>query len=293
MTDQTEQPTGAENRATDDQPIIEMDGGIEEDAAATENADDKGSDDTDETQADVSQAKTATPEGPDNTDGRPINQEAVQRKINKAIFARYEEARKREEAERKLEEAERKLAATDSKTVTVPDMPDLFDPDYDNKVKARDEALRAQAEANAIKALELKNAEQAMQQQAEKEREKITGYISAMYDKAEKLGIKKDDLRQADDMVATFIKDPQLATFIISHDNAAQIINHLASNISELEQISKMNSIQAAAHIVTNVLPSANDFKPAIPSTPDPLEIPNGKPGGDKKSPYLEGVVME
>lgn len=290
MNEDQKQPTDAENQAND-QLIIEFDGGTETDAPTDETNNDSLSAD-DQAPVDVSQAEIATLKSKDETDSKPINQEAVQKKINKAIYEKYEEIRKREALEAELTEARKKLDAVSKDVVNVPDMPDAFDPDFDLKVKARDEALKKQAQIEAQQIIERQNTEQAMKKAAEAEREKITGYVNNMYTAAEKLGMKKDDLTQADNVVAGFIKDPGLATFIISHDKAPLIINHLASNITELEMISKMNPIQASAYIVASVLPNAQQYKPAVPSTPDPLEIPAGKPAG-QKNPYLEGVVIE
>lgn len=269
------QPTGAESQAQDDG--LDIDDGTEE---ATE---DQGAAAETET---PSEQQTQTPE-------KPINQEAVQKRINKAIRERYEEQRKREEAERKLEEATQKLSAFDQKDITIPEFPDAFDPNFDQKIRARDEALKQQAMQQAQRDLQQRNAEQARMEKAQKQRDQVTGYVNSMFKNAEQMGIKEADLRQADDTVAMFIKDPGLATFILSQKDAPLIINHLAGNIAELETISRMNPIDAAAHIATSVIPAAQKYRPNLPSTPDPIDIPAGKSKGVKQSEYLDGVEFE
>lgn len=269
------QPTDAEQNQAQDEGL-EIDGGQEEEASEQKA----------EAEQPATDQQTETPE-------KPINQEAVQKRINKAIRERYEEQRKREAAEKQLEEARQKLSAFDKQDVTIPPMPDAFDPDFDNKIRQRDEALKQQAMQQAERDLVQRNAEKAAQQQAQAKRDQINGYVKSMFANAEQMGIKEADLRQADDTVAMFIKDAGLAQFILSQKDAPLIINHLAGNIGELETISKMNPIEAAAHIASNTIPAARKYRPNIPTTPDPIDIPAGKAKGVKQSEYLDGVKFE
>lgn len=298
MPEEIEQkPTEAQNQAEVQQPQIQFEDGVEETPTMDESAQAETSEPETEPEAQTeiteSQKTEAAPtEKGQEAQNKPINQEAVQKKINKAIREKYEEQRRREEIEAKLAEAEKKLNSLSQETVIVPDMPDVFDPDFEQKVKIRDDALKRHAQAEAQKAIDQRIKEQAQKEKAQAEREKINGYVSQMYAAADSHGIKKEDLQAADNTVAMFVKDPGLASFIIAQKSAPLIVNHLAQNIAELEKISRMSPITAAAYIATDIIPAAERFKPKKSSAPEPLDLPSGKAGG-KKSPYLEGVVFE
>ena len=222
-----------------------------------------------------------------------INQEAVDKRINKLTFEKYEERRKREKIEQELEQARQKIAAQTQQEVIVPEMPDAFDPNFEEKIKARDEALRQQAMVQAKRDAERQSSEQAQRRKLESDRETITGYVNSMFSEAKKIGIKEADLRQADDTVAMFIKDQGLARFILSQKEAPQIITQLAGNIAELESISKMDPISAAAHIASNVIPRAKSYKASISKTPEPLDIPKGKANSAKPDKFTDGYTFE
>lgn len=279
--EQTTQSTETENQAmsteTENQANVDQGFEIEEGAEQPE---------SDAEQQAAPETQTQTPE-------RPINQEAVQKKINKAIKERYEEQRKREAAERELEQAKLRLQALDKQDVVIPEMPDAFDANFEAKIRARDEALRMQAIRQAEKEQQQRTLEQAKIAEAQTKRDQINGYVTTMFETAKQMGMKETDLRQADDTVAKFIRDPGLATFILSQKDAPLIINHLADNLSELETVSKMNPIEAAAYIATSVIPAAQRFKPTLPKTPEPIDIPTGKAKAAKNDPFLEGVTFE
>ena len=114
-----------------------------------------------------------------------------------------------------------------------------------------------------------------------------------MHKTAPDLGVKVEDLKKADTVVAGFIKDSRLAKYILGVDNAALVIKYLANSAQDLDAISNMDPIAAAGYIASTVIPNAAKLKPDVTSAPDPLDIPSGKAGGEKKNPYLEGVQFE
>lgn len=282
MTDQDQKPTEAQNQAE----LDSQEPAIDESTPDT----DQGTDDdgqTDEQETPDSQ-ETEEPE-------TFINQEAVTKRINEVIAARHEEKRKRLAIEKELEQTKAKLSEKEKQVfddIVVPPLPDAFDPEYETKIAIRDAALKKQALAEAQKTLERENKEKAEQQRLTDERNKVKGYVETMYSQGQKLGITNDELRRADDTVAMFIKDPELARYIISHEKAPLIVKTLSDNLEELEKISQMSPISAAAHIASNIVPKAR-YKPPIPDTPDPLDIPEGRPAGEKVNKWLEGVTFE
>lgn len=229
-------------------------------------------------------------------DGSGIDQEKVNKRINKITFEKHEEIRKREAVEeenRKLKEQieKDKQAAADAE-VQVPDMPDAFDPEFSRKVKERDEAIRKRALADANRKAAEDSRRKSLETTANEQALSIQQNVDRMYADGKKLGIKDEDLKKADKTLTTFIRSSSLAQFILAQEQSAQLVTHLADNIVELDKISKMDPLSASAYISSKIIPG---LKKGVRSSgaPDPLDtLPTGK--GDKSSdPYLKGVQFE
>jgi len=230
----------------------------------------------------------------DSTD-TPFDQEAVNKRINKLTFEKHEERRLREEAEAKAQEKEAELAKLKAKEaeIEIPPMPDTFDPEYQEKLKKRDDAIAELAKVNAKKELAEQSAAQRAQEAIEAHQAEVQKHVNTMYSEAEKLGVKQDELQKADGILVQYIKNPELAVFIISQPDAALLVKHLSSSPQELDKLSKMTTAAAAAYIATTVAPKAQELKPGLTNTPDPLKLPKGKGAKEEPNPYMKGVVME
>lgn len=231
----------------------------------------------------------------EETETKPINQEAVDKKINKLTFEKHEAKRAAEAAEKRAAEAEAKLkeAQGAADDIVVPEMPDTFDSEYQAKVKARDEAIQKLAQANAQKEILQKQQADELQAAAEAKTQAINNAVTKMYADAKDLGVTDEELKEADKTVANYINDPDLATFMLNLDESALVVKYLASSAQELETLQGMSSIEASAYIATTVVPAAAQLKPNVTTTPDPITIPKGKAGGEKKDPFLDGVEFE
>lgn len=286
--------TETENQAEEgrDEPKIEFDG--QQDGQA----DNQGQDSSDTAQADLSSAKTATPESEDQeTETKDnddiVNQDSVNKKINKLTLEKHEERRKRKALQQQINDLNAKLSAHDEKAVVVPPMPDPFDDQYEEKIRLREQALSEKAKQDAKKELETQRIEQQKNQAQEQQVQEAQKLAQKMYQGAESYGLKAEEFQKADNIVAGYIQNRDLANFILNQEKAPLIVNELASNAAELEKISKMNPVNAAAYIAANIVPKVASFKPALSKTPEPIDIPDGKPAGAKKDPYLEGVIFE
>lgn len=240
------------------------------------------------------ETQDATPEG-DET-GTPVNQEKVEKKINKLTFEKHEARRKAEAAEAELAEANAKLKELENpdQDITIPEMPDSFDPEYAAKLAARDKALKDQAAVEARREAAKQEQERVAQSSFEENQKAVQKDMDSMFKKATETGIKEDDLKKADSIVAGFIKTPDLARFIISHERSPQLVTYLAANAEILTKISNMSPIEASVFITTDIIPKTDDLMPnKKPGAPPPTNIPSGKAGGKQQSEFLEGVQFE
>lgn len=240
-------------------------------------------------------AQTQTNDGDDDgTEGKPINQEAVNKKIAKVVARRKEAEAKAEAEKKRADELEAKLKEKEPTVdeIVIPDLPDAYDPEYESKLAERDAAIQEKAIAKAKAEQAERDAQEAIEQQQIEARKRYEDQTTKMYETGEKVGIKKDDLQQAEQTLSLFIKDAGLAQFILAHEDSALIVNYLAQDVETLEKISSMPGTNAAVHVATQVLPEAKKFKPSVTKTPDPLDIPEGKAAGNE-DPYLKGVQFE
>ena len=296
MSGENTQPTGAQTPADESNKDDYLEGATFDDGTE-ENTPPTDEDSTPPTEGD----KEVKPpeEGEEieiGPDGKPKDQHAVNKKINKLTFEKHEALREKEAAEKRAEEAEQKLAeATRANAeVVIPPIPDTFDPEFEKKMKARDEAIAKKAQAEADKAsaeIEKANAASAAQEAINQETQ---ANVQKMHESAKANGIKSEDLTKAENTVADFLPPgPDMARFLLQQENADLIIMHLSGSAEELVKISKMSPLTAAAYITNTVAPEAMKLKPTPSDTPPPLDIPGGRGGGESENPYLEGGTFE
>lgn len=243
------------------------------------------------------QEETQTPsdekEEPAEPEPKYINQEAVDKKINKVVYEKHEERRKREEIEQKFAklqaELEKQRAA--QQEVQIPDMPDLYDDDFEAKLKIREEALSKAAAVRARKEFLEEQRQKDLHAKAQAENAKISKQVDAMYKNAKDFGMTKDELDAADRTVSGFIQNQSLARFILAQKDSAGIVKYLASSPTEMEDIRQMDPMDASVYIATRIAPQAAKLKPGITQTPDPIDIP--KKESSAGNDYLKGVTFE
>ena len=274
MSEETKQSTDTENQAKDEFDNIDFG---DEDVPS-------------ETPTDQSPTEKQAPDDKEEF----INQEAVNKRINEITFQKYEEKRKREELEAQLDQLKKKLEAQNkqSEDIEIPALPDVYDDDYAEKLKQREAALQKAAEIKARKAMMQEQEQRILTERIKRQQDEISKKAQEMFDNGKKLGISEEELTKADQTVAAFIKDAGLAKFILDQKDSALIVKYLSSSATELEKLSVMDPIHASVRIATKIAPQAMKLKPDITQTPDPLEIPKGKPV-PQDDPYLKGVSFE
>jgi hypothetical protein len=297
-----EKPTEAQNQA----PEVETETPEEspELTGVVFDEDESDASDDDAPPADDAPADEAPPETPGEPDDtppegkegeKPVNQESVEKKINKLTFEKHEERRKREAAEQRIVDLEKKIqeSAAESADIVVPEMPDPLDAEYDDKLAARETAIRQLGEAEARKKLAQEQQDRAYQEAIEAQQKEIQGHVDTMFATGETLGIKKDKLIEADKRVADFVKDSGVAKYIISHKDAPLLVTYLAASAESLEKLGRLDPISATEFLLTSVMPEAAKLRPGITNTPPPMDVPEGRGGAETPNPYLKGVTME
>lgn len=203
-----------------------------------------------------------------------------------------EEAKAKEAAEAKAAELAKELAKyKETGRPEIPESPDPFDDGFEEKTKERDEAIKAAAiydrEKEAKKEAERHKIEAVKTQQLEKDRKLLEKYGA----RVKELGLDPDEQAKKENILDAYVSDPDLARYLIGHEDGPLAVSFLVENHMEMEKIGGMGSMEAAVYIATNVIPNAQKLKPEITKTPDPLFIPSGKgaPVTSENDKYMQG----
>ena len=246
-----------------------------------------------ETQPEASQEETPeeAPEPP-KVEFTEEQQAIFNDQIGKKVAKQREAERVAEEERQKREELEARLAKLeDSGRPEIPPIPDPFDDDFEAKVKARDEALLKSAlydaEQQRVAQQKQYQAQQAQQAKLQEMQDKVTAYSG----RADKLGIKPEELQAAGNQVAQMGVGEEIAGHILDDEQGPAITMYLAKNPMEVEQIRSMGPLRAAVYIETNIKGKAVAARPKVSTAPAPTESPKGSgmPEGEK----LPGVTYE
>ena len=214
-----------------------------------------------------------------------VNQDAV----NKAIDRQH---RKYQDEKRRADEFERRLAELQPKQQAPNELeaPDPFDDDYDTKQKAYIESIR-QAERYSYQqeqSTQLTNQQQADKQQ--RTQADLNTKAESYTGRAKEFGIKPEELQQAGQMVASYGLSDDVAMFILEDEQGPLITRHLSTNHADAEKITGMTAMQAAMYIERTVKPKVAALKQKKTKTPSPATKVSG---GASKANKLEDHYLQ
>lgn len=236
----------------------------------------------------------ATGEGQEQNTQEAANQQAVNDAINRQHKKFRDEERRANELQRQLEETQKQLQTTQPAS-EIPPMPDAFDDDYAEKVKARDEAIRQQSINQAQQQLVMQQQQAQQQQQAFEQQQAQAKKVESYTSRAKELNIDINDLQVAGQTVMSYGIGNDLAMAILDDPDGPLITNHLAANPAEALQVAQMNPVQQAMYIERTVRPKAAALKPRQSSAPAPADDVRGS-GVDPdagKYPHTKNAKFE
>lgn len=216
--------------------------------------------------------------------------DAALKAVNKKHFLYKEEERKRIALEQENAQLRAQYAP---KADEIPPMPEYYDPDYETKVKARDEAIarKAQNEAQQAQYQALQYQQQLRQQQ--EYQEAVRQSEAALVNNAKKLGITQAQLMESAQTIAAYGLNGDIGLALMSEPDGALIINYLGSNPAEVEKIAMMNPYQAGAYIASTIRAKASNLRPKTTHAPAPSQGVKGKGDGQRRYQHIGGVTFE
>ncbi len=263
-----------------------------EDASAT----------TDIINQDTAQVDTGTVEnGPElatggNEDSDTINQDAVQKRIDKATHKFREAERATKTVSQERDDLQAKLdAIEDNKPApAVSEMPDRFDmndEEFNAALLKRDNERQLLADHNANQKSRQEASQAAITKQNEARQEAVNKTSDKYIKRADEFGISRDILTKASNVVVAYGLSNDVANHIADHENGPLIVTYLATNPEELSNLSDMHPMQAAVHVSNVLSEKAAVMKPKTSNAPDPV-VPLGGNGVDpslNKHPAFKG----
>ena len=263
--------------------------------------------DIDQTDEEVILSEDPTPEVEEESDSAPDTGEDQEKHVqftpeqqeifNKTVGVKVAEKRAIEQEklqlQRELEELRAKVP-TQAKP-DVPELPDPFalsDEEYRQRLQLRERALVEAAQYDARQRAIEESQRQAAYQQQMKQQEELNASIKSYSDKATQFGIKPEELQVAGNTVAQFGMDDTLVNYILADEHGPLITKYLSTNLTELDELSRMPPTLAAVKIATSIKQKAASLKPKVNNAPDPLDAPRGA-GSAPKPKGPQGAIFE
>jgi hypothetical protein len=234
----------------------------------------------------------ATPEAKEETAEAQVKEEdEAAQAIRDAAFKAREAKREAAAEKERREELERKLQQYEAPVrPDIPPPPDPYDQDFQQRVAHRDALIAQAARWDAQQAYVQQQAQADAQARWQAEQDKLRATVTAYSGTADKLGITASELSQAGQAVAQFGIHDDLAQHILTDEQGPSITVYLSKNPLEMDKISNMSPIKAAAYIESHVKPKA--VKPPPQLAPEPVESLKGS-GVPENESHMKGVTME
>lgn len=220
--------------------------------------------------------------------------DGAQKAINKQHAKFREEERKRialEDEAAKLKEELEAFKAKDQ--IVIPELPDSWDENYDEVVKAREEAIRRQAVQEAQKNLATEQQNANMEAAKRADQERVNGLIESYDKQIGVLGLDPNEIKRAGDTVVDYGISSEVAEFILQQEDGPLITKYLADNPIELDDLRTMRPIDAALKINSTIKQAASALKPQASNAPDPADTLTGRGAGEMKHPLIKGATFE
>ena len=223
-----------------------------------------------------------------------INQEAVNKAINRQHKKYRDEQRAHQETQKRLKEYEERLNKLEkAEPPKIPDLPDTFDADYANKIAAREEALR-EHERYRLQQEALKQRQEAARQEAiRQQNDRIANDVKKYNARVKAFGIPAEENARDEQTLAQFGVSQELAEYLLATEAGPLYVRHLAANLDELASLTSMNPMQTVEYINKVIAPKAENLKPRLSNAPDPVRDPPPGRASDPHSEYIRGVTFE
>lgn len=247
--------------------------------------------------APLASAPESTPEPVEDEQQELINakaQELAQKAINKQTRKMHDERRAREKAERELSQLKAQQAELEQSrpAPTIPPIPNPYDEDYEAKMQARDAAILAKARHDDAVQQNKQRQQKLEEEKQQAEFQKAQDVVDSYVKKAQQMGISQDDMEAASMLVGNSGIQDDLANFLLQQEDSPLLMQYLAANPVDLEELVGSTPYEAAVRLSTDIRQKAHALKPKPTATPEP---PDRLEGGriPQSNNFVRGAIYE
>jgi hypothetical protein len=187
-------------------------------------------------------------DGTDTT--KDDSQKSVQKAIDKQYRLRREAEEKAAELAARVEALERKLQPSAPQKL---DPPDPFDPDYDSKIKAYEKSIMDRARYEYEQEISRQHSQRQQQENINAYHRSLQENLVRYNDVVKKNNIDPERLEAQTKIVTTYLKTPEIANYLLSHDFGPLVVGELSSDVDRLERLSQMSQLNAVAAIERDI----------------------------------------
>jgi hypothetical protein len=239
-----------------------------------------------------------------NAEEKPVNQEAVQKRINDITAQRYEEKARADNAEKQLANLQAQQAQTPAAPAgEVPAAqppaaierpnPELIydDPDeFNRQSDAYNEHFVSQAITKQQETAQTAE-RQRLESEAQQTRQAATE--RAMIENATTHNIDINELHNAAAILNQRGIGTQLGELMLQHPNSAPLVDYLAKNPGDFDQVNQMTNPYSIMTALNDLSPKA--LQRNISSAPDPVTGLTGLPAreGDEFDKKCAGAIWK
>jgi hypothetical protein len=221
--------------------------------------------------------KTATAEK--KVQFTPEQQAVFDKVIGEKTFKAREAERKAEAAEKRLQELEAQLPKENRPS--IPSLPDPYDADYQQKIAARDEAIKAAAAFDAKQELVRNQQQNVQRQRVEAQQQELVKSATVYKERSDKLGINPSELQTAANALSSFGISEDLTKFLLKDEQGPLMTMFMARNPIVLERMSGLSPLEMGHYIASEIKPKLATVKPRT-QAPAPADVLDG--GGSPRS---------
>ena len=189
-------------------------------------------------------------------------EDAAQKAINKKHWEKMQAERETESLRAELNQLRQTQEQAQYSPVSIPEMPDPFDDDYDSKLATRDLALSNQGQLNYQ--VQFNQQQQALKQEENQRNHNIAVAESMTTCKknGEAAGVSPDELNLAADKLMQLGYGGDLAMGLVNQQDGAVLIKYLASEPIEAETLLRMSPFQQGDYIARVIRKKAKSLLP-------------------------------
>ncbi len=220
---------------------------------------------------------------------KPGDPDGYIKSINKKHRELMDEKRRATALQEELEKL-RKAGQQDVRP-DVPPPPDPFDADYEEKVKARDDAIMKQASYDARQQAVLQQQQQEQQRAYQEYQERMIKTVTTYDERAKKLGMTPEELQQAGNAVAAVGFRDDLTQYVLEDEHGPLLTRYLAQHPEDINALNAMHPARAGVMLENVIKPKARAISGRTNTPPPPDSLGGGGAPRQQRGP--KGATFE